>query len=126
MRLLALLAGLALGVSPAVAQEVEPGTGAVLRGLDKVNGHVADLDIASGGSAEFGRLLVELVECRYPAGEPTSDAFAYMIIRDKDGGTVRFTGWMMASSPALNALEHPRYDIWVLRCSVPEAEAEEG
>ncbi|MGB0800115.1 MAG: DUF2155 domain-containing protein, partial [Planktomarina sp.] len=25
-------------------------------------------------------------------------------------------GWMVASSPALNALEHPRYDIWVLRC----------
>tara|TARA_R110000787_G_scaffold186397_1_gene297933 strand:- start:23707 stop:23958 length:252 start_codon:yes stop_codon:yes gene_type:complete len=25
-----------------------------------------------------------------------------------------FTGWMFASSPALNALEHPVYDVWVL------------
>ena len=27
-----------------------------------------------------------------------------------------FTGWMFASSPALNALEHPVYDVWVLDC----------
>ncbi|MEZ5716636.1 MAG: DUF2155 domain-containing protein [Paracoccaceae bacterium] len=27
-----------------------------------------------------------------------------------------FTGWMVASSPALNAMDHRRYDVWVLRC----------
>ncbi len=27
-----------------------------------------------------------------------------------------FTGWMFASSPALNALEHPVYDVWVIDC----------
>jgi hypothetical protein len=27
-----------------------------------------------------------------------------------------FTGWMFASSPALSALEHPVYDLWVLDC----------
>ena len=27
-----------------------------------------------------------------------------------------FAGWMIADSPALNALDHPRYDVWVLRC----------
>jgi len=30
-----------------------------------------------------------------------------------------FKGWMIASSPALNALDHPRYDVWVLRCITP-------
>jgi len=24
---------------------------------------------------------------------------------------------MIASSPALNALDHPRYDVWVMRCT---------
>lgn len=27
-----------------------------------------------------------------------------------------FRGWMFASSPALNALEHPVYDVWVIDC----------
>ncbi len=28
-----------------------------------------------------------------------------------------FRGWMFASSPALNALEHPVYDVWVINCT---------
>ena len=122
MRLACIAAGLMALAGIAAAQEVERGTGAVLRGLDKVNGEVQDLEIGNGGSAEFGRLEVELAECRYPIGEPASDAFAYLIIRETDSGTVRFTGWMMASSPALNALEHPRYDIWIMRCLTPPAD----
>jgi hypothetical protein len=27
-----------------------------------------------------------------------------------------FSGWMFASSPALNGLEHPVYDVWVIDC----------
>jgi hypothetical protein len=27
-----------------------------------------------------------------------------------------FSGWMIASSPALSAMDHPRYDVWILRC----------
>jgi hypothetical protein len=27
-----------------------------------------------------------------------------------------FSGWMFGSSPALNPLEHPVYDVWVLDC----------
>ena len=27
-----------------------------------------------------------------------------------------FRGWMFASSPALNSLEHPVYDVWVVDC----------
>ncbi|MGB0439332.1 MAG: DUF2155 domain-containing protein [Paracoccaceae bacterium] len=28
-----------------------------------------------------------------------------------------FEGWIIASSPALNAMDHARYDVWVLRCN---------
>lgn len=27
-----------------------------------------------------------------------------------------FSGWMFASSPALNGVEHPVYDVWVIDC----------
>lgn len=90
------------------------GSGAVLRGLDKVNGQTVDFDIAAGGSAVFGPLRVEVADCRYPAGNPAGDAFAYVTIRSDTA--VLFAGWMIASSPALNALDHARYDVWVMRC----------
>jgi hypothetical protein len=33
-------------------------------------------------------------------------------------GTAIFKGWMFASSPSLNALEHPVYDVWVTDCKM--------
>ncbi|TCO70304.1 DUF2155 domain-containing protein [Rhodovulum euryhalinum] len=90
--------------------------GAVLRGLDKVSGATADLDLAPGQSARFGRVLVTLRECRYPEDNPASDAFALIEIVDVAGASRLFSGWMLASSPALNPLDHARYDVWVLRC----------
>lgn len=102
---------------PAAAQdEVEHGSGAMLRGLDKVNGQTTDFAIGRDGAAAFGRLLVELRDCRYPAGNPAGDAFAYVVIRAAEQAAPLFEGWMIASSPALNALDHPRYDVWVIRC----------
>ncbi|MGC9419267.1 MAG: DUF2155 domain-containing protein [Rhodovulum sp.] len=90
--------------------------GAVLRGLDKVSGATRDLDLVPGQSAEFGRLQVTLRECRFPSDNPASDAFALIEIADETGAARLFSGWMLASSPALNPLDHARYDIWVLRC----------
>lgn len=34
-----------------------------------------------------------------------------------------FRGWMFASSPALNALEHPVYDVWVINCTTRAADS---
>ncbi|TNJ44088.1 DUF2155 domain-containing protein [Phaeobacter sp. B1627] len=96
--------------------EAETGNTVSLRGLDKVNGKSIDVDLPTGGSAEIFGLLVTLQECRYPAENPTGDAFAYLTVRDPMDGQVFFEGWMIASSPALNALDHRRYDVWVLRC----------
>ena len=107
------------GAAPASAQELaQRGTGAVLRGLDKVNATVADLELASGSVVKFGSLMVQLDECRYPEGDPAGDAYAYLTIRDTRRDEELFAGWMLASSPALNALEHPRYDVWVLSCKI--------
>lgn len=106
---------------PEVAPEPVPdrgqnGSGAVLRALDKVSGETADLELPAGFSGQVFGLEVGLTECRYPAGNPAGDAFAYLVIRDVDDNSAAFSGWMVASSPALNALDHARYDVWVLRC----------
>ncbi|MGC9371050.1 MAG: DUF2155 domain-containing protein [Paracoccaceae bacterium] len=90
--------------------------GAVLRGLDRMSGATTDLELNAGDSAQYGPLEIALGECRYPTDNPSSDAFAYLTIRDRRQETPLFEGWMIASSPALNALDHPRYDVWVMRC----------
>ena len=110
-----LLAGLALPVSA----QVVVATGGVLRVLDRLTGAVTDYDLEPGQKQAQGRLTLRLDECRYPADSPLSDAFAHVTILDSGVIDPVFHGWMMASSPALSALDHPRYDVWVLRCDVP-------
>jgi hypothetical protein len=116
----ALMLGLVLAApAAAVAQEqVNPGTGAVLRGLDKLNATVEDFTLRNGGARVIGLIEVQLSECRYPVGDPTGNAFAFLTIREAGVAEPVFRGWMIAASPALNPLDHPRYDVWVLRCTV--------
>jgi hypothetical protein len=90
--------------------------GALLRGLDKVSGVVTDLDLSVGETVRLGRLSVTLGECRYPVEDPSGDAFAFLRIEAEGLTGPAFEGWMIASSPALSALDHPRYDVWVMRC----------
>lgn len=127
---LAAIALILLGTGASAQQEeislVSKAEGAVLRGLDMSNGDLTDIEMAVGQTVQFERLEVTLKECRYPADNPSSDAFAYLILRDIREETPRFEGWMIASSPALSALDHPRYDIWVLRCKIPKAEPSDG
>jgi len=92
------------------------GTSGRLRALDKMSGEVVDLGLNVGATASYGRLEVDLISCRYPTDNPASDAFAFLEIRDATRNELLFRGWMIASSPALNALDHARYDIWALRC----------
>lgn len=90
--------------------------GAMLRWLDKMSGQAHDIRLAPGDSAAAGGLVVTLKECRYPIEDPTSDAYAFLTIREAEGNASLFSGWMIADSPALSALDHPRYDVWPVRC----------
>ncbi|MEM9550285.1 MAG: DUF2155 domain-containing protein [Pseudomonadota bacterium] len=98
-------------------EEAAPGSGAVLRALDKVNGKTVDITAATGETVTMFGLDVFMVECRYPARNPTGDAWAFLVVRETGARDIRFQGWMIASSPALNALDHARYDVWLLRCN---------
>jgi hypothetical protein len=109
------------------AAEASDAPGAILRVLDKVSGQTVDLTLKDGESGTVGAatnmpLTVALTECRYPRDNPAADAFANLDVIDASG-TALFGGWMIASSPALSALDHPRYDVWVLSCILPEAPA---
>ena len=122
MRRFALIAAL-LAASGAMAQQkAQSGPGAILRGLDKVNGQTVDVEMQKGETAAVFGLDVALGDCRYPAENPTGDAFAYLTIWEKGKSDQLFDGWMIATSPALNALDHARYDVWVIRCMTPSGD----
>ncbi|WP_298836876.1 DUF2155 domain-containing protein [uncultured Roseobacter sp.] len=109
---------LLLGAAPVPAQQAATDApGVVLRGLDKINGLVFDIELPVGQTASFGDLRISLTSCRYPVGNPAGDAFAALEIRDVLRDEEVFEGWMIASTPALSAMDHARYDIWVMRCA---------
>ena len=101
------------------------GKAVVLQGLDKVTARVSSFEAPIGESVRFGTLeIVPRVCHRTPPEEPPESTVYLDIVDMRSGGASvdLFHGWMFASSPALNALEHPVYDVWVLECKVPAAE----
>ncbi|NOD89479.1 MULTISPECIES: DUF2155 domain-containing protein [unclassified Ruegeria] len=118
----ALIALLLVGTSVVAQQKVQSGPGAMLRGLDKVSGQTVDVEMQIGETEAVFGLDVALGDCRYPVDNPTGDAFAYLTIWETGKADQLFDGWMIATSPALNALDHARYDVWVIRCITPAAD----
>lgn len=92
---------------------------AVLQGLDKVTARVVTVEAPVGAPVHFGNLEIIVRACkkRRPEDQPESAAFLdiWELRKDQPAAGL-FRGWMFASSPALSAMEHPVYDIWVLDC----------
>ncbi|MBR1946371.1 MAG: DUF2155 domain-containing protein [Alphaproteobacteria bacterium] len=90
----------------------------VLRGLDKITGRLSTMTVNVGEKTTFGALDVYARVCYTHPPEETPENAAYLdIVENKEEGQLKlFSGWMFSSSPALSAMEHPVYDVWVLKC----------
>lgn len=94
--------------------------GAVLQGLDKITARISTINVAVGQTVSFGSLQITLEACdKHPPEETPESAAFLQVVEQKPGEApvTRFSGWMFASSPALSAMEHPVYDLWVLDCT---------
>jgi len=92
-----------------------------LRWLDKVTGRVSKLDLKVGEIIQIGVLDIQVQTCMKRPVDETPESVAYIRIWEMSEEKIKteseiFSGWMFASSPALSALDHPVYDIWVLEC----------
>lgn len=103
------------------------GNAVVLRTLDKVTATTEDYTVRIGDELTYGSLTVAVKHCEKKPPEDVPETYAFLQIDDlkldgkgEDGHKERvFSGWMMASNPAISALDHAVYDIWVIDCKVP-------
>ena len=105
------------------------GSAVMLRALDKVTATTQDYAVNVGDTLEYGSLSIDAVHCEKRPPEELPETFAFLKIRDAkldgtgqetDESDTVFSGWMFASRPALSALDHGVYDIWVIGCKTPE------
>ena len=126
-------------VSEPASARLQAAGGAKLRALDKITGNWTDISAKVGQSIKHGRIKVTVRACYQSSPQDAPEAAAFLEINalQKEGQEVKatdagqmnrgpqpigpdgllFSGWMYASSPGLNALEHPTYDVWVISCS---------
>ncbi len=114
-----LLAPAPPGAAPVPDQMVSR-PAAKLQGLDKITARTSTFTVGVGETKLFGSLRITLRACKEnPPVEPPEAAAFLEVVENKPGEQAEavFSGWMFASSPALSAMEHAIYDVWVLSCS---------
>ena len=91
-----------------------------LTALDKITAKTSSIRLAVGDKKFFGSLEIQALKCQLSEGSGTSDAVAYIQVKDlssKDNNQVfLFNGWTFVSSPTLQSIDHPVYDLWITSC----------
>ena len=126
MRLVLSVVALVAGLTGPAGAEAIRNPVALFAGLDKITGTITRFEAGIDEVRRFGSLDVRARVCNTRAltEQPKTTAFVEVEEVLLEGGTKRvFTGWMLAESPGLNAVEHPVYDVWLTGCLDPNAPA---
>ncbi|MBR1649400.1 MAG: DUF2155 domain-containing protein [Alphaproteobacteria bacterium] len=112
---------LSLIAVPQISSAAEIATNtAVMQAMDKITGQVSLIEVPVNTAVEFGTFSIVVRECKTRTPEEAPENFAFVDVVDKntpEGDVNIFKGWMISSSPALNPVAHPVYDIWLLKCA---------
>ena len=102
----------------AFASQWIEGNKLVIQGLDKITARIQTFEVDVGQTYKFGVLDIFVERCVFSKPIFKPESLAFIKIKDNSDrlSEVNFNGWMFASSPALNALENPVYDVSILAC----------
>lgn len=110
---------LAAGIGfQANAAEISTNT-AQMQAMDKITGRVSVINVPVNSEVKFGSFSIVVRDCKTRSPEETPENFAFVDVVDTNTNSDKvniFKGWMLSSTPALNAIEHPVYDVWLLKC----------
>ena len=91
-----------------------------LKALDKITAKTSTIRLAVGEKSFFGPLEIKALKCQLSENQDSLDTVAYIQVKDlytKDNNQVfLFNGWTFASSPTLQSIDHPIYDLWITSC----------
>ena len=126
MKLINLIFILLLFIFPKIvfsSQWIE-GNKLVIQGLDKITARIKTFEVNVGQTYRFGVLDIFVKRCVFSKPIFKPESLAFIKIKDNSDrlSEVKFRGWMFASSPALNALENPVYDVSILVCKKVDKE----
>ena len=91
-----------------------------IKALDKITAKTSAIRLAIGEKKFFGPLEIKALKCQLAENNDFTDTVAYLQVKDlssKDNNQVfLFNGWTFASSPTLQSIDHPIYDVWITSC----------
>ena len=91
-----------------------------IKALDKITAKTSTIRLAIGEKEFFGPLEIKALKCQLSENNNSIDTVAYLQVKDlsnKDNNQVfLFNGWTFASSPTLQSIDHPIYDLWITNC----------
>ena len=91
-----------------------------LKTLDKITAKTTVIRLGIGEKVFFGPLEIEVLKCQLFENNDAVDTVAYLQVKDlsiKDNNQVfLFNGWTFVSSPTLQSIDHPVYDLWINNC----------
>jgi hypothetical protein len=96
----------------------------VLKGLDKITGRAMNIYAPIGVTVRYASLSITARYCYSTPQIETPETTAFIQIEDDrpdQPPKKAFSGWMLASSPSLNGMQHPIYDVWVISCITNQA-----
>ena len=109
---------LLFSINNANSKEISTNT-AIMQAMDKVTGVVNKISVPVNSKISFGDFSLVLRACKKTPAEETPENFAFVDVSDKSFGKDEyniFRGWLISSTPGINAIEHPIYDVWLLEC----------
>ena len=110
-----ILLTLLLSVLPVVANAYVDKSNAVVRILNKDAGKVIEKTIPVNENINFEKLNIKVRSCKQSDPFDALDYFSFLEISDAKDGLV-FSGWMTRNEPGANPLQHPDYDVWLVKC----------
>ena len=93
-----------------------------LKILDKVSSKDETLKLKIGVEKKYKNLLIKVLKCKNSEFDDNPEVTAYLQIKDLSNNSndqvFIFNGWTFLSSPSINPIDHPVYDLWLVRCYI--------